>query len=83
MLVLVQKLDIISIRGSSDILPLNSDNQLKIIRTAKHLGYSDSWLISESCFSNNRDPEKRKQTEPFITVHAAVRIAQKLFFFCS
>ena len=42
MLVLVQKLDIISIKGSSDILPLNSDNQLKKIRIAKHLAYSDS-----------------------------------------
>ena len=62
MLLFSKKWDIISLKGISDILPPSSENQLKIIRIAKHPTYPDSWLISESWFSEKRGPEKRKQT---------------------
>ena len=37
-----KKRDIISLKGISDILPLNSENRVKIIRIAKHPAYPDS-----------------------------------------
>ena len=37
-----KKWDIISLKGISDILPLNSENQLKIISIAKHPAYSNN-----------------------------------------
>ena len=39
-----------SLKGISNILPLNSENLLKIIRTAKHPAYSDSRFYRQQTY---------------------------------
>jgi len=54
--------NIISLKGISNILPLNSDNRLRIIRVAKYSAYLDSRFL-EMRNPKKRDP-KKAEAEP-------------------
>ena len=45
-----KKIDTISLKGILDILPLNLENRLKIIKIAKHAAYSDSRFSRQQAY---------------------------------